>query len=452
MRPRSLRLRLGLAALISLAAALSLAGIVLVELFGRHVERRIGAELDTYLDQISAAVAVGPDGALSMGGRLADPRYEQPLSGLYWQVRDETTGGLERSRSLWDSVLELSADQHPVGETHAHRVAGPRGAALLVHDRRIALRTGGVDHTLRLAVAIDLAELGRAEREFAGDLVPSLTVLGLILLVAAWAQIAIGLRPLAALRSAVAAVRRGGTARLAGNFPHEVSPLVEGVNTLLAEREAATERARAQAVDLAHGLKTLLTALAADVRRLRETGQGEIAGEIEAVGAAMRRHVDRQLARAKARMGERGRARSNVGAVLTRLVAVIAKTPQGAALRWQLAPDEAIEAAIDPDDLTEILGNLLENAARHARGRIAVEVVATAAGVRIAIDDDGPGIAPDQRAMALRRGGRLDTHGPGAGIGLAVAGDLVEMWGGTLELDTAPLGGLRALVLLPAAA
>jgi signal transduction histidine kinase len=443
---------LGLAALVSLAVALSIAGFGLVELFGRHVERRIGAELDTYLDQISAAVTVGPDGALSMDGRLADPRYEQPLSGLYWQVRDETTGELERSRSLWDTVLELPPDHPPVGATHAHRMAGPRDATLLVHERRIALRTGGVERTLRVVVAIDLAELDAAEREFAGDLVPSLAVLGLTLLIAAWAQIAIGLRPLAALRSAVAAVRRGRAARLSGDFPHEVSPLVEEVNTLLAEREAATERARAQAADLAHGLKTPLTALAADVRRLREAGQAEIASEIEAVGAAMRRHVDRQLARAKAHMGDRGRTRVDVRAVLARLIAVIAKTPAGETRHWDLGPGAAIAAAIDADDLTEILGNLLENAARHARNRVAVEVAARPAAVRIAIDDDGPGIAPDQRGVALRRGGRLDLQGPGAGIGLALAGDLVEMWGGSLELDTAPLGGLRVIVQLPASA
>lgn len=451
MRSGSLRLRLALAALVSLGIALGLAGAGLVALFGWHVERRIGAELDTHLDQLSAAVALTPDGALLMDGRLADPRYDKPLSGLYWQIRDETTGGLERSRSLWDNILELPADRPVVGETHGHELPGPRGATLLVHERRIGLQDAAGGRTLRLAVAIDLAELAAAERQFAGDVAPSLAVLGLVLLAAAWIQIAIGLRPLATLRRAVADIRCGTATRLAGEFPAEVAPLVQEVNTLLGARQAATERARAQAADLAHGLKTPLTALAADVRRLREAGEEAIADDIEAACLAMRRHVDRQLARAKAQMGDRGRARCDVTAVLDRLTAVLRKTPAGAALIWTADAAGEGQAAIDPDDLTEILGNLLENAARHAASRVAVSVARAADRIRVDIDDDGPGIPPDQRDAALHRGGRLDMGGPGAGIGLAIATDLLEMWGGALVLDAAPLGGLRARVLLPAA-
>lgn len=448
---RSLRLRMTLVALVSLTVALGLAGIGLVELFGRHVERRIGAELDTYLDQLSAAVVPDSGQSMTAGLRLGDPRFDQPLSGLYWQIVDEDSGAIERSRSLWDTVLDLPVDTPAAGETHAHQISGPRDARLLVHERRVTLQAADGLRTVRLAVAIDLVELERAQAEFAHDLAPSLTVLGIVLLAAATAQIAIGLKPLTALRSAVAAIRRGSATRLIGDFPAEVEPLVEEVNTLLAEREAMTERARAHAADLAHGLKTPLTALAAEVRRLRERGETGIADEVEAIASTMRRHVDRQLARAKARMGQRTRAQCDVAGVVDRVVAVVRKTPAGARLAWTVAVPASLSAAIDADDLTEILGNLLENAARHAATGVAVAAETSEQGVSLFIDDDGPGIAPGERDAALRRGGRLDTHGPGAGIGLAIAGDLAEMWGGSLRLDAAPIGGLRVMVRLPAA-
>lgn len=451
MRFRSLRLRLALAALVSLTVALGMAGLGLVELFGRHVERRIGLELDTYLDQLTAAVMPGGGLDAAAGLRLADPRFERPLSGLYWQIVDETSGSDERSRSLWDAVLELPPDEPEVGVTHAHELPGPRGARLLVHERRITLGEGEAARVLRLAVAIDLRELDAAERAFAADITPSLTLLGLVLLVAAFAQIAVGLRPLTALRGAVAAIRQGRATRLAGSFPLEVTPLVEEVNTLLAEREAATARARAQAADLAHGLKTPLTALAADTRRLRERGQADIADEIDVIGAAMRRHVDRQLARAKAGMGHRIARPAGLKAAVDRIVAVIRRTPDGAPLDWRIDIPDAACASIDPDDLTEILGNVLENAARHARALVSVAARAEAGGVTIVIDDDGPGIPPEQRAAVIERGGRLDTMGPGAGIGLAVTSDLLEMWNGELRLETAPIGGLRVQLRLPGA-
>ena len=137
--------------------------------------------------------------------------------------------------------------------------------------------------------------------------------------------------------------------------------------------------------------------------------------------------------------------------VVDRVVAVVRKTPAGARLAWTVAVPASLSAAIDADDLTEILGNLLENAARHAATGVAVAAETSEQGVSLFIDDDGPGIAPGERDAALRRGGRLDTHGPGAGIGLAIAGDLAEMWGGSLRLDAAPIGGLRVMVRLPAA-
>lgn len=187
-------------------------------------------------------------------------------------------------------------------------------------------------------------------------------------------------------------------------------PLVEEVNTLLAEREAVTARARAQAADLAHGLKTPLTALGADTRRLRELGQGAIADEIDAISVAMRRHVDRQLVRAKASMGLGTRPKSDVKAVIDRLVAVMRKTPSGDHLRWIVNISGTPQAAIDPDDLTEILGNLLENAARYATTRVVIGAAIAAGSVCVTIDDDGPGIPPQERGKVLRRGGRLDAQ------------------------------------------
>lgn len=448
---RSLRVRLWIRAIVSILAALLVAGIGLVTLFERHVERRIGNELKVQLNQLAAAVKVAPEGSVSLDREPLDPRFSQPLSGLYWQIDSPDQAGLLRSRSLWDSTLALPPDELEPGGVHAHRLDGPGGQHLLVRERRIQLHTASGTSILRLAVALDRAELASARNDFAADMLPYLGVIVLVLLLATLVQIQTGLAPLESVRRGVGAIRSGQDRRLAEDYPDEVMPLVQEVNALLAARAQAIERARAWTADLAHGLKTPLSALTADAQRLREQGNTRLADDLEQLAETMRRRVDRELIRARVRSGAETR-QAQVDAVdaVRRLLRTLQRTPDGARLDWQIEmPDQAI-AAIVPDDLMDLLGNLLENAAKWARRCIWLSLL-VADQVEIRIADDGPGVPPEQLSRLGARGLRLDQHKEGSGLGLAIVRDIVDAYGGETVFESAESGGLLVRVRLPLA-
>lgn len=447
----SLRLRLVAGGIVAILVALTIAGVALTLLFERHVTRTIGDDLDVYLKQLVAGIDTDAQGQLVVSQPPADPRFNDPLSGLYWQVSDDR-GQLLRSRSLWDTALTLPADQPSPGDVHHHILPGPAKARLLVSERRVLLTIGGRRVPVRVAVAADLARVSVAASRFAKDLAMALGVLGLVLAIATSIQVALGLRPLDALRRGVADIRSGRREHLPVNVPIEVKPLVEEVNGLIDAQEREIERSRSRAADLAHGLKTPLAALAADAARLRERGQEDIAQGIEAVGDAMSRHVDRELARARVRgtARQRGGAATPLKPLVDSLIATLSRTPAGQRLAFESAIAGAPSVPLDRTDLAEVLGNLLENAARHAAGRVRITVDA-AAGPGIAVEDDGPGIAPAERARMLQRGARLDERGDGAGLGLAIVQDVLSAYGWQLELTGSDLGGLKAIIAPTAA-
>jgi signal transduction histidine kinase len=442
----SLRLRLLFAGAISVVAALTLSGFGLVLLFERHVERRAEAELDVYLDQIVAGVDRLSDGDIVMSKAPTDPRFAKPYSGLYWQVQVGDT--MLRSRSLWDTRLFLPPGGTASGSILRHRIAGPNDTELLAAERRLTLspRLGG--GAMRAVVAVDSADVTVAAHSFAVDLAPYLVVIAVLLIAAAYAQVAVGLRPLATVRDRLLAIREGKARRLGQGFPDEIVPLAAEVDALLEAREAQIEKARARAGDLAHGLKTPLQVLVGDVARLRENGDAEIAAEIEEVATAMRRRVDRELARARIAVGGR-EALANIADVVEQVVAVVVRTPAGSRLDWSVDIPRGRVGRIDPDDLAEAIGNLVENAARHARGRVSIRSRCDIGCVIVTVSDDGPGIPAEHLGDVLTRGGRLDQSGGGAGLGLAIVGDIAEAWHGRLEIRTGA-AGLEADFCVPA--
>ncbi len=456
----SLRLRLLAAGGASILLALALAGFGLVLLFERHVERRVVLELEAHLRQLVDGLERGGDGSLRLARPPAEPRFQEPLSGLYWQIGEEPPpagGGVAavlRSRSLWDELLRLPPDPLGNGEVHQHTIPGPGGASLLALERQVALPAGLGGDSLRVAVATDRAEIRAAGRAFAAELTPSLALLAAFLIAAAWVQVTVGLRPLDELRRRLGAVRAGREARLgASGFPDEVRPLAAELDHLLDAQDAALARARARAADLAHGLKTPLTALAAEAARLRERGEDATAAEIETVTEAMRRHVERELARARAAQAGGAPRRAAPAPVARQVVDVLRRTPRGQDLAWEVEVPADLIVHADAQDLAEMLGNLAENAAQWARGRVRLGAASdegTPGLVVLTVEDDGPGIAEDRAEEALARGGRLDTTKPGTGLGLAIVGDLAEACGGALGLGRSErLGGLKAEIRLP---
>ena len=449
MRWGSLRLRLVAGGVVAILVALTIAGAALILLFERHVTRTIAGDLDVHLKQLVAGIDLDQSGNLVVTRPPTDPRFAEPLSGLYWQAADDR-GQLLRSRSLWDATLPLPFDRPSPGEVHHHTDTGPANARVLIAERRVLFTVGEKHVPVRIAVAVDLARVSTATFAFARDLAVALGLLGLVLAIATSIQVGLGLRPLDALRRGVAEIRSGRRQHLPAAAPAEVSPLVEEVNALLDAQEKEIERSRGRAADLAHGLKTPLAALAADAARLRDQGETAIAQDIEAVGAAMSRHVDRELARARVR-GTRIRQADHSTALaplLRSLIETLVRTRAGKRITFEPQVADDLQIPLDRTDLAEVLGNLLENAARHAvkRVRISADTLPS-----IVIEDDGPGIVPTQLPRVLERGMRLDEHGEGTGLGLAIVQDVLNAYGWRLDLTHSELGGLKAMIAPQAA-
>lgn len=448
LRLRSIRVRLVGLALLGTVIATVLAGIGLVALFDRHLERRVGQELDSYLTQLAGNLRVAPDGSLALRAEPGDPRFQRPLSGLYWQVRDEATGALLRSRSLWDAQLGLPEGGGEAGRTLARHVDAPNGHPALQHDTVVILTDGGTDRPVRLSVAVDKSEIAALRAGFAYDLVPGLGLLAALILAASWFQAGAGLNPLGAVRTGIGLVREGRARRLDPGVPSEIAPLVDEVNSLLAAQEATMMRARDRAADLAHGLKTPLTALVGDVARLRAAGQGEIADDIEALAVQMRRTVERELARARLRHRVVPPA-VGIADTVDAVARTLSRTPIGSRVAIVNAVARDVIVPMQREDLFEILGNLLENAVRAARCRVQVTAVQEGHGLVIGVEDDGAGLSPAESESLTGRGRRRDEAG-GAGLGLAIVGDILEAYGGELRFRPAPSGGLVVEVALPA--
>lgn len=444
MKGNSLRLRLVATGVAAIVLALAMAGLGLTLLFERHVGRTVSQDLDVHLRKLLADLEVDTDGRIAMTGGPVDPRFVEPLSGLYWQIADDR-GQTLRSRSLWDSSLLLPKDTPAPGEVHRHEAIGPGDAKVLIAEREVRLTVNGRATPITVAVAIDAAHVAAATTAFANDLVIALGLLGIVLTAATAIQVTLGLRPLDVLRRGVANIRAGRDFQLASGVPDEVQPLVEEVNALLAARAGEVERSRHRAADLAHGLKTPLAALAADAARLREAGRPDLADGIDDVIGTMRRHVDRELARVRLRgiAGSQPDVSTALAPLTRSLVATLARTPEGAGIEYDIAVTDAVTVPFERSDLAEALGNLLENATRHARNRVRIAAIADSGGIDV--EDDGPGIAEAMRPIVLARGGRLDQRGS-AGLGLAIVQDVVEAYGWTLQLDRSELGGLRARI------
>jgi signal transduction histidine kinase len=468
----SLRLRLLIGTLFWIIVSIIAAGWGLGSLFRQHVTLQFHHELQTHLDQLTAHLALDEAGQPVLSQALSDPRLRRPYSGLYWQVDRLATdiatdiatasapasAAVLRSRSLWDQTLRMPQDALADGALHRHRTAGPEGATLGMLERSVQL--DGV--SLRLAVAADEALMIEPIERFNTALWLALGILGLGLALAALVQVFVGLAPLRKLQAALARVRDGEVQRLEGGFPKEIMPLVDDFNRVLAQNAEVVARARTQAGNLAHALKTPLSVLANAA-----AGQdGPLARQVLNQVDSARKQVDYHLARAQAAASARlPGARTPVAPIIDGLVRTMRHIH--AELHAELNAERQLELVTLPipadlafrgeaQDLQEMLGNLLDNACKWAAHRIQIEARMEQNQQQdrllIQIDDDGIGIAAEQRQAVLQRGVRADQQAPGNGLGLAIVADLADLYDSQMTLAASPLGGLRISLSLPAAA
>jgi len=445
MSAGSLRLRFLIVGVLSVTLALAASAVGLVFLFKRHVERRVETELNVYLNQLVAGLDRTAAGEIVVATPPGDPRFERPLSGLYWQINVEPSGKMLRSRSLWDAELALPPPSER--KMRRHQLTGPGGAIVYLVERRYQLPARFEGASIRAVAGLDTAEIRESVGDFIEDLIPFLLVIGGLLLAAGWAQVIVGLRPLTSVRERLASIRSGRRQRLGSGLPDEVQPLAVEIDALLDARDHQVGKAKARSADLAHALKTPLQVLAGDAERLQAKGETEIAAEITSLTSVMHRHVERELTRARIAAGP-GHTRADVRQVAERVINVVRRTPDGQNVIWCVDIPDDLSARIDADDLAELLGNLIENAARHARSRVQVSGGAAKDHVFVNVVDDGPGIPAERLGEALSRGGRLDASSSGTGLGLAIVSDIAEAWGVRLSIEDGE-PGVRAKLRFP---
>jgi len=409
------------------------------------VEQNFDEQLEYMLTAMVASAEVGPDGEVFFYRSLGDQRFLEPNSGLYWQISGEDHEDFP-SRSLWDRSLQVR-DDHADAALHIYDSDEFPGEPLRIAERSIVLP--GSDTVWWFKVAASREDLDFQISRIRSILVWSFAALGLGLLAMAMLQSWYGLSPLRRVRAAIQRMRSRGTNRITDPLPLEVQPLVEELNALLEHQEKQAEEARTHAGNLAHALKTPLTVLTnAATARAPDLGDAVIRET-----RTMQRHVDHHLARARA-VGRRavGLASTSVWDSAEAVRRAVERLyPQG---RFDIAGNRDACVAIERQDLDEILGNLIENAAKYGGGSVFVTIDAEPDSKQavIWIEDDGAGIPVGERRGIFDRGVRLDIDKPGTGLGLAIVRDVVEIYGGTIELgESEDLGGLLVTLRLPRA-
>jgi signal transduction histidine kinase len=455
MRANSLALRLFLSAAAWAAVILLITGVVLSTLYRHGVERAFDRRLGVYLRTLVADLATPDEANAKFPQSLGEPLFELPLSGWYWQVTrlDRDKHEVRSSRSLWDGGLphlqDFGIDPGPDGSRDGY-VAGPEDQQLRLVERNVDLGEEG--HYL-VAVAGDAAEIAQETRSFDRVLAITFAILTAVLLLTTMFQVRFGLAPLKRITDSLAAIRAGRAERLAGQFPEEIAPLARETNALIETNKEIVERARTHVGNLAHALKTPLSVMVNEATaRPRDPLAAKVLEQADIMRDQVARHLERaRLAAHQTVVG----SLTEVAPVVTALARTMEKIHHDRGIAVEVRADEEARFRGERQDLEEMIGNLVDNACKWAAARVAVDVARERHNdsdlVRIVVDDDGRGLAPSEREQVALRGSRLDETKPGSGLGLSIVVELARLYGGELNLGTAPLGGLRAELVLPAA-
>lgn len=457
MRLNSLALRLFFSATTWTVVILVVTGIVLSSIYGSAVERAFDHRLGVYLRSLVADVATPEENAGKFPQSIGEPLFDLPLSGWYWQVTrlDVPTRDVRSSRSLWDASLpqlDPAAASVPGGERQGY-AGGPEGQQLRIVEQTIDL---GDEGRYLVAVAGDPAEINEEIHSFDSALVLTFGVLAIVLLLTTTFQVRFGLAPLKRISEGLAAIRSGSAERLEGAFPVEIAPLARETNALIDANREIVARARTHVGNLAHALKTPISVM---LNEATSHGDDPLALKVREQTEIMRDQVTRHLERARlaARVATIGTV-TEVPPVVTALARTMEKIYHHRGIAIDVEAPEGARFRGEQQDLEEMVGNLVDNACKWAQSRVAVEALSEKPDprgdrrtLRIVVDDDGPGLSPQQREQVARRGRRLDETKPGSGLGLSIVVDLASLYGGSLTLGTAPIGGLRAELMLPGA-
>jgi signal transduction histidine kinase len=458
MKGNSLALRLLISSAAWIVTILAITAAILISLCNNILEASFDARLNQYLENIIARTAPQGTHDIRRPDDDGEPLFSKPLSGAYWQIRpqDPNSEPMFKSASLvgetykTPSELGIKPDERQLRQTYAE---GPEGQLLRVLERDIDFGQENESRIFSISVAFDTADIDTEARYLTNIIVLTLALLGGGLLLATFFQVRFGLSPLQDMGRQLAAIRAGEETKLTGTPPAEIQPLQEELNALIEANQNVVERARTHVGNLAHALKTPLSVIMNEAA----SQEGEFAGKVSRQATIMRQQISHYLDRARIAAQIRPAVGvTDVGAELTAISRALKKIYEARSLTLEVECPGGVRFFGEKQDFDEMAGNLMDNACKWARSSVVVRVEqpAVARGertFRLIIEDDGPGLPESFRQSAVKRGQRLDESVPGSGLGLSIVADLSHLYRGSLSLEEAAGGGLRACLMLPAA-
>jgi signal transduction histidine kinase len=444
-------------------AVLPLGGLIIYQMYKTQVD----AAFD---DRIRLIMTVILADSIDHGGTepgqpkdIGEPLFEFPQSGWYWQIKPldvspERPARALHSTSLGSETLTLLSDNKKLNDKEVTwgYVIGPLSQRLRQAETVYSFGEGDGTQRYSIAVAGKTAEIDVSVGAFLTRLVSALALVGAGLLAATLFQVRFGLYPLRQIEKGLSDIRSGNATRLEGNLPAEIVSLQAELNALLKSNEEIIERARTQVGNLAHGLKTPLAVLQNEARDDKSSLAAKVAEQTQVMRDQVQHYLDR--ARMAARSGAMGRV-TDVKAVAEGIARALARIHRNKDLNFTLTCDDGVRFQGERQDLEEMLGNLMENAAKYGAHdiRLIARVVEDKGQkplqrrLSLTIEDDGPGLTEAQLAAPIQRGRRLDETKPGSGLGHSIVADLAHSYRGSFRLFKSDLGGLGASLELPAA-
>lgn len=416
---------------------ITLAAFVLIILFQNHVNTQVEEELNSHVIQLVSLTEPDGAGSYRLRSQMADPRYSRPLSSWVWQVRrgdDVILQSASAGPQISDNQALMAAPLGTVGEFE-----GPQDTSLTGLAREIRPRFS--QERLTFVVARPTDQVRETIARFRNIVLVVLALFGLgQTATAAW-LVYTGLKPLTALRDWVAQMRDGAAPMLTVKWPTEIRPVVQEIEELEHHVDRLVERARSQAADLAHAIKTPLSVL----RQIGEEYDGPDADQLRRqnyrIDAALQRHL------ARVRVAGRAKRKVNIRKIAEDLRFALQKPLEMNNIRLRMDVHDAVFLTCDENDVYEIVGNLLDNASKWAASQITLRVSEASGSAVICVEDDGPGIDPEKIEAIFERGHRADETRPGHGLGLSIVRELVELYAGQLSVSSSDLGGAQIKVV-----
>ena len=444
----SLALRLLFSSIVWSILALIVTGFLLSALYQQSVERDFDQRLNVYLKIIVAAQAEAEDPARMVPPTLTEPNFDLVLSGWYWEITKQSGEVIIASRSLFADRLpkivisKLGRNEDGIASFYSR---GPAGNTLRMVAREISMEG---DNPFLIVVAGNATDIKQNVAQFRQRVFLTLAALGFLLAISTFVQVKWGLRPLTRVSNGLNDIREGRSEDLRGSFPKEIDPLVGELNALIGFNKKVVERARTHVGNLAHALKTPISVLRNEANDYDTTLSEKVIEQTDAMQSQVNYHLDR--AQIIARSGMLSTAHP-VKPVVEGLGRAMSKIYRDKNVHITMSIANNMRFSGEKEDLEQVLGNLIDNACKWSKDKVAIVVSSDGETLLFDIEDNGPGLTAEEQKRAMKRGERLDELTPGSGLGLSIVRDLMNAYNGTFTMARSSLGGLKATLNFPMA-